>query len=352
MAKAKEEPQQQADERVIVIGAGGVSKDWFTALGEEGVAVAAVVDLNIDRARERIEQFNLDCPAHADLKKALSEIKADFLLDLTVPETHCEVTCAALKSGLPVIGEKPMASSMVEARQMVATSEQTNRLYMVSQSRRWDTKHDVIARAIKAGKIGAVSTVNCDFYIGAHFDGFRAEMASPLLLDMAIHQFDLARMMSGADAKRVYTHEYNPPGSWYRGDASAHCIFEMTGGLVFSYRGSWCAEGHPTSWNGSWRFVGDKGTIVYDDDQPPRGEVADGNVKGEEDVIRKCKELKLTRSPLKHEGFRGSLREMLAFLREGQTPQTECHDNIKSLAMAFAAIEGGQRDWSVIVRAL
>ena len=352
MAKVKEESQEQADERVIVVGAGGVSKDWFTALGEERVAVVAVVDLNIDRARERIEQFNLDCPAHSDLKKVLSEIKADFLLDLTVPDAHCDVTCAALKVGLPVIGEKPMASSMAEARQMVAISEQTNRLYMVSQSRRWDTKHDAIARAIKAGKIGTVSTVNCDFYIGAHFSDFRAEMESPLLLDMAIHQFDLARMMSGTDAKRVFTLEYNPPGSWYRGDASAHCIFEMSGGLVFSYRGSWCAEGHPTSWNGNWRFVGEKGTIVYEDDQPPRGENAAGNVKGKDDLTRKCKEWTLPHSPLKHQGFRGSLREMLAFLREGQTPQTECHDNIKSLAMAFAAIDGSPRDWSVTVRAL
>ena len=71
-------------------------------------------------------------------------------------------------------------------------------------------------------------------------------MDSPLLLDMAIHQFDLARMMTGADPEHVYTVEYNPHGSWYRGDAAASCIFEMSNGVVFTFNGSWAAEGCAT----------------------------------------------------------------------------------------------------------
>ncbi len=47
----------------------------------------------------------------------------------------------------------------------------------------------------------------------------------------------------------------------------------------------------------------------------------------------------------------GALREMLAFLRTGKTPQTACHDNIKSLAMVFAAIESSRRGRRLPVRA-
>ena len=65
---------------------------------------------------------------------------------------------------------------------------------MVSQSRRWDAKHDVVQRVVTGGKIGDLTTINCDFYIGAHFGGFRDKMPSPLILDMAIHHFDLLRM--------------------------------------------------------------------------------------------------------------------------------------------------------------
>jgi len=38
-------------------------------------------------------------------------------------------------------------------------------------------------------------------------------------------------------------------------------------------------------------------------------------------------------------GIAGSLRDFLHALRTGATPMGECHDNIKSLAMVFAAIE-------------
>ena len=40
--------------------------------------------------------------------------------------------------------------------------------------------------------------------------------------------------------------------------------------------------------------------------------------------------------------MRGALREMLTFLRDGTKPQTECHDNIKSLAMVFAAMQSSR----------
>ena len=60
-----------------------------------------------------------------------------------------------------------------------------------------------------------------DFFIGAHFGGFRDEMAHVLLLDMAIHTFDQARKILGADPVSVYCHEFNPAGSWYAGASSA-----------------------------------------------------------------------------------------------------------------------------------
>ena len=45
---------------------------------------------------------------------------------------------------------------------------------------------------------------------------------------------------------------------------------------------------------------------------------------------------------MKYTGQHGALREMLSFLRTGKTPQTECHDNIKSLAMVFAAMQSAR----------
>jgi len=332
--------------RAIVVGAGSISNAWFPPLAAERVAVAAVVDLRREAAEAQIAKYGLAARASDDLAGTLREVSADFLVDLTVPEAHCAVVSAALRAGLHVIGEKPMAASLAQARRMVRAAERTGRLYMVSQSRRWEAHHEAVARTVAAGRLGGLTALHCDFFIAPHFGGFRDRMPSPLVLDMAIHHFDLARMFSGADPVAVYAQEWNPRGSWYRGDAAAACIFEMTGGVRFVYRGSWCAEGCVTSWSGNWRIIGDRGTLLCENDQPPRGEV----VTGRGGFTRRARTLRAAVPALRHRAMHGALREMLRYLRTGRRPQTECHDNIKSLAMVFAAMESSRRGRRVPVR--
>jgi hypothetical protein len=60
--------------------------------------------------------------------------------------------------------------------------------------------------------------------------------------------------------------------------------------------------------------------------------------------------VKIARSAVKFTGMHGALREMLAYLRTGRRPQCECHDNIKSLAMVFSAIESSHSGKRVNVR--
>lgn len=322
----------------IVVGAGGIADAWFPPLLEENVEIRAVVDLDRSAAEKRVEKYSLSAPAFTSIENALTQITADFVVDLTTPEAHCSVTVAALQAGCHVIGEKPMAASMAEARKMARESERSQRTYMVSQSRRWNPVYDQLRLASQSGGIGRITTLNCDFYIGAHFGGFRDEMEHVLLLDMAIHHFDLARFISGADPVSVTAFEFNPSGSWYRGAASAMCVFEMTSSIVFNYRGSWCSEGFHTSWNGDWRVIGERGTLLCANDETPRGEVTDADTG----FHRPLKQFNISPSSLAKGGMHGALDEFLRWLRGGPLPQTECHDNIKSLAMVFAAIESAQ----------
>ncbi|MBN1554410.1 MAG: Gfo/Idh/MocA family oxidoreductase [Phycisphaerae bacterium] len=333
--------------KAVVVGAGGISGAWFPPLLAEKVNIVGVVDINVAAARQRAEEHKLACETSDNLAGTLKRTRPDFVVDLTIPEAHGKVVCTALRHGCHVIGEKPMAGSMAEARRMVRAAREAEKLYMVSQSRRYDAVHDAARRLIASGKIGKITTVQCDFFMGAHFGGFREEMPSPLILDMAIHHFDLARYFTGLDPRAVYAKEFNPAGSWYQGDVSASCIFEMSDGAMFTYRGSWCAEGCPTSWNGSWRFIGEKGTILLENDQPARGQV----VAGDKPAFHvKLKDIHAPKPTLKFLKQHGALREFLAYLRTGRQPQGECHDNIKSLAMVFAAIESNQKSKRLAVR--
>ncbi|HQY87738.1 MAG TPA: Gfo/Idh/MocA family oxidoreductase [Tepidisphaeraceae bacterium] len=339
-----------ANERVIVVGAGGISGAWFPHIVKENLNCVAVVDLNIDSAKKRIDEFKLQNTIASDhLDKALGEIDADFLIDLTVPDAHFNVTTKALKAGLHVVGEKPMAASMEQARGMVRASEESGKLFMVSQSRRWDSNHATIARVVRSGILGTITTMNCDFFIGPHFGGFRDEMASPLVLDMSIHHFDQARLFSGLDAKTVYCEEWSPSGSWYKGDASAACLFEMDHGVRFNYRGSWCAEGLHTSWNGHWRIIGTEGTLLYEYDKPPRVQLIDRTKPG---FFFASQDSTIEQVQIEKTGMAGGLDEMLTFLRTGKKPQTECHANFNSLGMVHGATRSNRERQRVGVETL
>jgi predicted dehydrogenase len=156
---------------------------------------------------------------------------------------------------------------------------------------------------------------------------------------MAIHSFDQARLISGADPVAVYCHEWNPRGSWYERDASAVAIFEMSNGIVYTYRGSWCAEGVNTLWECEWRAQGTRGTATWNGGDEFRAQ----SVASEEGFIRPMTEHAVPVSPsAQEEGHAGCIREFIECVRTGRIPETAGTSNIKSLAMVFAAIESAQ----------
>ncbi|MGV3618191.1 MAG: Gfo/Idh/MocA family protein [Fimbriimonas sp.] len=331
--------------RALLVGAGGMGKAWARNLtASPDATLAGWIDVRPGAADAAASEIGIAVEwTGTNLDAALSTLKPDFVVDVTPPEVHHEVTLKALAAGAPVIGEKPMAASMAQAREMVAASERAGKLYMVSQSRRYNAQLNALRDLIR-GKLGGLGILHADFMIGAHFGGFRDEMDHVLLLDMAIHTFDEARFLSGKDPVSVYAEEYNPGWSWYRGAASANALFEMSGGVRFAYRGSWCAEGLPTSWDGNWRAVGPVGTATWQNDGTPRAEIVTelGGFMSKTQTLEG--EVKSTKG-----GIEGSLAEFLDALRTGATPNGECHDNIKSLAMVFGAIESAKRGERVAI---
>ncbi len=329
--------------RALLVGAGGMGRNWAANLiHNPDTKIAGWVDIRPDAAAQAARDLQLNGLYCGDnLDDALKTIQPDFVVDVTIPEAHHAVTVAALAAGIPVLGEKPMADSLDHAREMVAASERAGKLYMVSQSRRYDARLHAYQKLID-GRLGPLGILNSDFYMGVHFGGFRDAMDSPLLLDMAIHTFDAARYLSGADPVAVYCEEFNPPWSWYRGSACATAIFEMTGGLRYTYRGSWCSEGLPTSWEADWRAVGEHGTATWDGTNAPQADVVASIVDSRAQTERHIATVDSTVPA----GITGSLIDFVNALKMGRTPMGECHDNIKSLAMVFAAVESaatGQR---------
>lgn len=336
----------------VLVGCGGISEAWlksFPAIPR--LRIVGYVDINLEAATRRRDAFGPpEAAVGTDLAALLDRLRPDAVFDCTVPEAHRSVVLTALEHGCHVLGEKPLADSMENAREMVRRAVASGRTYAVIQNRRYDRRIRRLRDWIRTGGVGPLTTVNSDFYIGAHFGGFRDRMRHVLILDMAIHTFDAARFLTGANPVAVTCREWNPPGSWYDHDASAVAVFEMTGGLVYCYRGSWCAEGLPTTWEADWRLVGRDGTVRWDGADDLRAEVV--TARGGFHSTVEARAVTAPEDPAFHGGHGAQIADFVGCVLEGRTPETVCTDNLWSLAMVFGAIESAEGGRTVPVRAL
>jgi predicted dehydrogenase len=335
--------------RVVLSGCGGISDLWLAAIRQTpSLTLVGLIDIAEEAARAKAAKHQLDVAIHTDLSRALQDLTPEVVFDCTIPEAHHSVTLTALAHGCHVLGEKPMADTLAQAYEMIEAARRANKVYAVMQNRRFDPNIRAIREVLQSGLIGEITTVTSDFYLAAHFGGFRDTMPHVLIKDMAIHNFDAARFLSGEDPVSVYCHEWNPKGSWYHHGASAHAIFEMTHGVVFSYRGSWCSEGLHTPWESHWRVIGSQGSLTWDGATGLRCEVV-GKPEGfiYQHVTPELPTLTQGAMPDWH------TRAIQAFTRAletGTMPETNCTDNIKSLQMVFGAIESAQTAQKVLIQ--
>jgi predicted dehydrogenase len=315
--------------RLVLVGAGLRGRVWLQAVADSpDTELVGLVDLDPAVARRAADAVGFDTiPCARSLTEMLDQVDPDAVLDATVPAARHFVSSEALLAGLPVLCEKPLATSVSAGLSMIAAAELGGQLLMVAQSRRYFRTLTAFRRQVAA--IGPVGLIECTFFRGPRFGGFRDHMPYPLLIDMAIHHFDLARDLTGCDPVSGYCESYNPAWSWYAGDAAARASFEMTDGSRFGFTGSWCSPGLETSWNGSWRVSGAAGTATWDGDNAPVAAAADGSEivaapgDGPEDLA-------------------GALAEFVAAVHSRTIPSGEAHSNVLSLAMVEAAIRSAQ----------
>lgn len=334
--------EQPAIFNVVLVGCGGICRAWLShAAFRPDIRFVGLVDLFPEAAARVQEQFGLtDAKVGTDLGHMLEETGADVVFDCTVPAAHKSVVMTALAQGCHVLGEKPMAESMSDAATMLDAALHSGRTYAVIQNRRYLNGIVRYRNLLQRGAIGPLTTLNADFYLAPHFGGFRDEMEHVLLLDMAIHSFDQARFISGTDPLSVYCHEWNPAASWFAHGASAQCIYEMTDGVIFNYRGSWCAQGLPTAWACEWRAIGQQGSALWDGEDDIRAERVVGPREGffwNTEAVEPPEAAHLA-----HTNHAGVIHEFIESLKGDGIPQTICTDNVKSLAMVLAAVESAE----------
>ena len=328
------------NKRIIQVGLGAMGRYWAQVVRQhptwEPVAYVDIDQNNLVQAAHEVGMDENFC--FSDLDEALTKVEADALLDITPPDAHEKVSTTALKAGLHVLVEKPLADSLAAARRVIQVANENHKIFMVNQDYRFRPVPRTLCKLLNQGTIGKVGFVDVEFYKGPRFPGnFRESMDFPLLTDMCIHHFDLMRYLLQTDAKSIYVKSFQPSWSWFRGDSSVAMIIEMQNGTVITYGGSWVTKGNETPWCGNWRIEGEKGGLYWYDEKAYRS--------GQEAPLDSNELVQMSRT-----GIEYALDEFYQAIAENKEPETSGRDNIKSLAMVFAAVDSAKSGRKVQLR--
>ncbi len=139
--------------RIGIVGLGVISRQYLDTLaGIPSVRITAVADL--DRARAEALAAELPDARAVGVDELLASADVDTVLNLTIPAAHAEIALAAIANGKQVYGEKPLAATFAQAREMVGAADAAGVRLGCAPDTVLGTGTQTARAAIDAGLIG------------------------------------------------------------------------------------------------------------------------------------------------------------------------------------------------------
>jgi predicted dehydrogenase len=196
--------------RVAIVGYGLSGRCFHAPLiaTTEGLEVAVVVTSNAER-RAEAEGEHPGVLVVDRYEEALAE-RPDLVVVAVPNAGHVEVADAAIAAGVPLVVDKPLASTVAEAEGIVARARAAGVPLTVFQNRRWDSDQLTLRRLLGEGALGEVTRYESRFErwrpapkAGAWREELTSEEGGGVLLDLGSHLIDGAIDLFGPPT-RVY----------------------------------------------------------------------------------------------------------------------------------------------------
>ena len=189
--------------RVGVIGCGAIGNAHFDAYRQllDTVDVVALCDIK-EEAVTAAGQIWPGARTETNYRDMLESGDLDLVSVCTMPNTHCEITVAALEAGAHVLCEKPFAMNLAEADRMLEMSESVGRFLQVGTNMRHMTAAGILRDLVESGKLGKPTYIrawmfSCDIpWWGPHF--VKESSGGGALAADAIHILDVALWVAGS----------------------------------------------------------------------------------------------------------------------------------------------------------
>ncbi len=267
--------------KIAIVGAGFAARVVHLP-GYEGVGqpVAAICDLNQDVAQQVADRFSIPT-VYGDWQEMIEKEQPDVVSVCLPNALHHEITLGALDAGAHVLCEKPLATTVAEAREMFDKARETGKIVMAAQLYRFDPGPRALKRIVDSGVLGDVyhGEANAMRRLGIPTWGkFTQKSASVggALFDIGVHMLDQTLWLMGSPrathVSAVMSKHFGtrPDIAAMRGNAWDPAAFDvddfgmafvrLEGGADIILRSSWAA--HIDTDDFSVRVLGKEGGIT------------------------------------------------------------------------------------------
>ncbi|MCS7110615.1 MAG: Gfo/Idh/MocA family oxidoreductase [Ignisphaera sp.] len=244
--------------KIGFIGAGGIAETHAKYYRQSSaVEFAAVADIDIERAKRFSKAYNIpEENVFKEYEEMLDKVPLDGVSICTPHKYHSAPTVYALKKGVHVLVEKPMATSAKEALEMLRAAIQYRRILMVGFQNRFSSEIIAARRFVESGLLGG-------FYYGETVEGRERRRAVPprltfidkelsgggVLLDLGCYAIDNAMYILGyPEVVRVSGHIYTTlgrdekaasvVGSWGSWDVNRFSVEDFAVGRIVLKNGA------------------------------------------------------------------------------------------------------------------
>ncbi|MEV6940999.1 Gfo/Idh/MocA family oxidoreductase [Streptomyces sp. NPDC051172] len=207
--------------RVGLVGYGLAGSVFHAPLitATEGLTLDTVVTSNPERQQQARAEFPDVRIATTPDELFDRAAELDLIVIASPNKTHVPLAATALKAGLPVVVDKPVAGTAAEARELAALAEDRGLLLSVYQNRRWDNDFLTLRKLLAEGELGDVWRFESRFERwrpqpkgGWRESGDPTEIGG-LLYDLGSHVVDQALVLFGPAAQVYAESDIRRPGA-------------------------------------------------------------------------------------------------------------------------------------------
>ncbi|WP_117000576.1 inositol 2-dehydrogenase [Desertimonas flava] len=189
--------------RVAVLGCGRIGRMHAEMLARRvgGAELAGVYDIVTELATEMAAR--LDVPQAGSVDE-LYDRGVDAVAICTSTDTHADLIAGAAALGVAVFCEKPISLSLDDVDRALAAVDAAGTLLHVGFNRRFDPSHQAVRDAAARGELGDLHLVRITSRDPAPPPIEYVRRSGGLFCDMTIHDFDMARYVTGSEVVSVF----------------------------------------------------------------------------------------------------------------------------------------------------